>query len=93
MWIDILDACRDISKPERQKQIRKDLPMFLFSGSRCTVGLEGKGFRKLLNAYSQAGLYRIQYILYPDGRHEMLNEINRDEVYRDVQQWLEAQLS
>ncbi|MEC7987044.1 MAG: alpha/beta hydrolase [Myxococcota bacterium] len=93
MWIDLLDAYEEIAIPKRQEQIRKDLPLFLFSGSRCSVGLEGKGLRNLLNAYSQAGLYRVQYIIYPGGRHEMLNETNREEVYRDVIQWLDSQLS
>ncbi len=93
MWIDLLDAYEEIAIPARQRKIRKDLPIFLFSGSRCTVGLEGKGLRNLLNAYSHAGLYRVQYVIYPEGRHEMINEINRDEVYRDVLQWLDGQLS
>jgi len=90
LWLDLLNGIDEINKPERQKQIRSDLPVFIFSGTMCPVGLHGKGIRNLINAYTEAGLYRITYTLYPDGRHEMLNEINKDEVFQDITQWLDS---
>ena len=92
-WLDLLGGINEICKPERQKQVRKDIPIFIFSGTMCPVGLHGKGVRNLINAYTQAGLFHIAYTLYPGGRHEMLNEINKKEVYKDVLRWLNEQLS
>ena len=40
-------------------------------------------------SFSSEGVKDVTVRLYPEGRHEMLNEINRDEVYRDVLRWLE----
>ena len=51
--------------------------------------MNGKGVRRLVRSYRQLGIKDLTYKLYPDGRHEMLNEINRDEVTTDLLQWLE----
>ena len=91
-WLDMLQGIDEICKPERQKKVRSDLPLFIFGGTMCAVGLYGKGLRNLINAYTQAGLFRLTYCLYPNGRHEMLNEINRQEVYEDNLRWLNEQL-
>ena len=91
-WLDMLGGIDEICKPERQKNVRKDIPLFIISGTMCAVGLFGKGVRNLINAYTQAGLYQIAYALYPGGRHEILNEINKHEVYEDIHNWLCQQL-
>jgi alpha-beta hydrolase superfamily lysophospholipase len=91
-WLDMLNGVDDIAKPERQKLVRNDLPIFIFSGTMCAVGLYGKGIRNLINAYTQAGLFRIEYTLYPGGRHEMLNEINRLDVHNDILRFFDEQL-
>ncbi|UOF90690.1 alpha/beta hydrolase [Fodinisporobacter ferrooxydans] len=80
---------RDIHKSENLKKIPKDLPIYLFSGAKDPVGNCGKGVLQLASAYRTLGLKHVQYKLYPGGRHEMLNEINRDEVTRDVLKWLD----
>ena len=52
-------------------------------------GKNGKGIIKLVNTYKEIGIKDVSYILYKDGRHEMLNEINKDEVIENVVKWLE----
>jgi alpha-beta hydrolase superfamily lysophospholipase len=47
--------------------------------------------RKLVRNYQRLGLKDLTYKLYQDGRHEMLNEINRDEVTKDLLNWLDQQ--
>jgi alpha-beta hydrolase superfamily lysophospholipase len=42
--------------------------------------------------YKELIIKDVQVILYPQGRHEMLNETNRDEVHRDVTKWLDDHL-
>ena len=70
------------------ERIRKDLPVYVFSGERDPVGMQGKGVMKLIENWKAAGMANIEYKLYQDGRYEMLNEINREEVTRDFLQWL-----
>ena len=39
-------------------------------------------------SFVKAGLADVAYKFYPEARHELLNEINRDEVYQDILDWL-----
>ena len=90
LWIDLLDGLVEMSKLERQKTLPSFLPIFIFSGAEDPVGKNTKGVRNLLEAYTAAGLKSITYTFYPGGRHEMLNEINKMEVYKDIVDWLQS---
>ena len=69
-----------------------DTPVYLFSGDQDPVGAMGEGVRKVYGFFQDAGVKDVTMKLYPGGRHEMLNEINRDEVYQDVLSWLEGRM-
>ncbi|WP_437318430.1 lysophospholipase [Sorangium sp. So ce385] len=92
LWIDLLDALVEIARPERQARIPKELPVYVFSGSRDPVGGPLRGVTQMIEAYRAAGLRRVTQRIYPGGRHEMLNEINREEVVRDLLAWLDAEV-
>jgi alpha-beta hydrolase superfamily lysophospholipase len=69
------------------------LPVLLLSGQRDPVGgVEASQVNALAELIRQRGL-RVQQHVYPDARHEIFNEINRDEVTADLLAWLEAQLA
>ena len=53
------------------------------------MGDYGKGVERAYKAFCKAGLYDVLMRLYPGGRHEMLNEENKYQVYRDILAWLE----
>lgn len=72
------------------QSIPKDLPLLLFSGDHDPVGGMGEGVKKVAEDFRQAGLQRVTLKLYEGGRHEMFNELNRDEVYADLLEWLNA---
>jgi alpha-beta hydrolase superfamily lysophospholipase len=76
---------------ERMKRIPTSMPILLLSGEMDPVGAYGKGPRLLLQLLGQAGLKQVELKLYPEGRHEMLNELNRDEVTADIIHWLNRQ--
>ena len=65
-----------------------DLPLLLISGDKDPVGNYGKGVRQVAENYRRAGLHHVECKLYPGARHEVLNEINREQVYRDVLSFL-----
>jgi len=85
---DLLAGIREINKKENIQRIPKDFPIYLFAGDKDPVGANGKGVEQVADAYRQAGISDVSCKLYPEGRHEMLNEINRKEVYQDVITWL-----
>jgi alpha-beta hydrolase superfamily lysophospholipase len=66
--------------------------MLVFSGEKDPVGKNTKSVMQLLHIYSDLGIKDITYHFYKDGRHESLNEINRDAVTKDVIVWLNKQV-
>ena len=81
---------KDSFSKENLKQLPKDIPVYAFAGDKDPVGLQGKGFLQLVQNWENAGVKNITYKLYKDGRHEMLNEINRQEVMQDLVSWIKS---
>jgi alpha-beta hydrolase superfamily lysophospholipase len=85
---DLVGALSDLASPALAARIPKSLPIYVFSGARDPVGAKLQG---LLDVYRAAGL-DVTAKIYPEARHETLNEINRDEVTRDLISWLDGRL-
>jgi alpha-beta hydrolase superfamily lysophospholipase len=64
------------------------LPIYLFSGNHDPVGKMGKGVQKSYELYRECGVQDVTIKLYNNGRHEMFHEVNRQEVFKDVIEWL-----
>lgn len=92
MFLDMADGVKYIADGENLKKMDPSTPVYLFSGALDPVGQKGAGVRQVYNLFKRAGCADLTMKLYPDGRHEMLNEINRKEVYQDVLTWLENHL-
>jgi alpha-beta hydrolase superfamily lysophospholipase len=85
--IDVLDALPHVTSRKSLAAIRKDVPIYVFSGERDPVGANIKGLIQDLKA---AGFTELTTRIYPGARHETLNELNRDEVTRDFIAWLDG---
>ena|SRR5215831_1919438 len=83
-----LGAAGKLSDPANFRKIRKDLPVYLFSGSEDPVGEQLAGVAVLIQRYRDAGISGISHDFYPGGRHEMLNEVNRKEVRERLMRWI-----
>lgn len=70
------------------KLIRKDLPILIISGDADPVGNYGKGTTKLYKNLKKQGVNDLTFKLYKDARHELLNEINKEEVVNDILEWI-----
>jgi alpha-beta hydrolase superfamily lysophospholipase len=68
--------------------IPQNIPVYAFGGSKDPVGLEGKGFLQLIKNWKATGVKDITYHLYENGRHEMMNEVNKDEVLGNLLQFI-----
>lgn len=85
---DMFRGLKRLTDTSELRKIPQALPLLLFSGDHDPVGGMGEGVRKVAEEFRQAGLANVTLKLYPDGRHEMFNELNREEVYADLAAWL-----
>ena len=74
---------------DQLRKMDEDLPVLFISGEMDPVGDFGKGVKKAVNAFYASGMENVECILYPEARHELTNELNREEVFQDVLEWLE----
>lgn len=72
--------------------IRKDLPILIVSGEEDPVGCYGKGVEQVYESLIAEGVTDVSRKLYPDMRHEILNEIGREDVYADILDFLLSQI-
>ena len=78
----------EMSNPTGLKGIRDDLPVLLLAGDADPLNRGLTGLHRLRELWTEAGVRRIDALYYAEGRHEMLNEVNRDQVTQDVIGWL-----
>lgn len=81
-----------LADESRLSLMHKGLPVYLLSGARDPVGQMGDGVKKVAQSLQKAGVQPVQVKLYPDARHELFNELNREEVLADLAAWLEDAL-
>lgn len=81
-----------IQNPANLKRMKKDLPVHFIAGMEDPVGGYGAGVRKAVEMFIRSGMKSVSLKLYPGCRHEILNELNKDEVYADVAAWIGSKL-
>ena len=91
LWIDLLGGLKAIASDNALGRIRSELPLLLTGGAKDPVGGR-QGITDLALHYSKSGHTCVSSKIYDDGRHEMFNEVNRDEFTADVLNWIEEQL-
>jgi len=79
--------------PAALAQIRKDLLIYIFAGDKDPINHDLEWLKPLAERYRAAGIENVSEKYYPEGRHEMLNETNRDEVMRDLAGWLQKTIT
>lgn len=89
---DMMKGICFIEQPENLAAMRKDLPVFFIAGGDDPVGPYGKGVEKCAQMFQKAGMTDVKTRIYPLCRHEILNEINREEVYGDVLKWINSKI-
>ncbi len=92
LWIDLLGGLQQISKASNLAQIDPGLPI-LVMGGECDPVSAGKRLNSLADALRDAGCQHLQLTVYPQARHEVFNETNRDAVTADVLAWLDQALT
>ena len=85
---ELFRGLKRLTREEELKSIRSDLPVLFISGEKDPVGAMGEGVRKVADGFRRAGIRNITLRLYPECRHELFNELNRQEVYQDLADWI-----
>ncbi len=89
---DLFTLIQKVVRRQDIEKIPKGLPILLVSGADDPVGEMGKGVRRAEEGLEKAGLHP-EMKLYEGGRHEILNETNKPEVYADILSWLDSHIS
>ena len=92
LYRDMMGGIRFVTDQKNIDTMNKDTPVYFMSGDKDPVGDYGKGVERAYKAFCKAGLRDVFMHLYPDGRHEMLNELNRQQVCQDVLDWINLRL-
>jgi len=92
LWLEFLHGFEKMYDSKNEEKIPNDLPVHFISGSLCPIGNKTKGVQAIINRYNKNGMKDVTYKFYEDARHEIFNEINRDEVFKDVINWLDSHL-
>ncbi|MEE2732672.1 MAG: lysophospholipase [Pseudomonadota bacterium] len=94
LWQDFLGGLDTLTRLRNLQNIPNDLPFYLLSGERDPLSYHSNqhGIHKLANHLRSAGQSDVSVKLYEEGRHEIFNELNRDEVVADLVQWLDSRV-
>ena len=87
-YTDLLHGILDVNDFSNLLKMDKTKPILLFAGDMDPVGNYGKGPIEVAEKLKRAGVQDVEVKIYPEGRHEMLNEINKDEVYKLITNWI-----
>lgn len=90
---DMMKGIHFIERKENLSKMRGDLPIFFIAGGDDPVGNYGKGVRQTAEVFKKVGMQDVSVKIYPLYRHEILNEINKEDVYNDIIKWLNLRLS
>ena len=90
---DMMEGIAYIQREENLARMGKALPVLFIAGGDDPVGSYGAGVRTAAEAFRKAGMERVDVRIYPLCRHELLNEINREEIMDDVSRWIDGVLA
>lgn len=85
---DLVMLSTECNSDEWFDNYRTDLPTLIISGEKDPVGEQGKGVMEIFKKLEEHGVSDLSFKLYSDCRHELLNELNKDEVMEDILCWI-----
>ena len=89
-YYQMFEGMKVLTRKDSIARIPKELPILFVSGEDDPVGAFGKGVIKVYEKYKSAGIHNLSIHLYKGDRHEILNEVNRKDVYEDLRRWIES---
>ena len=93
LFREMLSGLATVGSAREISRMSKDIPIILMSGDADPVGGWGVQVAKVYSLLVRAGCRDVAYKFYPGARHEILNETNKAEVYKDILDWLCAKIA
>lgn len=90
---DMFTLLKSVTALTWYKELNPDKPVLLVCGEMDPVGNYGKGVTETFNGIKAAGVKDVSIKIYENCRHEILNELNRADVYADLAAWSESKLN
>lgn len=91
-YYQMFEGMKVLTKKNAMDKIPGSLPVLFVSGAEDPVGSNGEGVARVFRKYERAGIQDVKMKLYPQSRHEILNESNREQVYEDLYQWMDDRI-
>lgn len=91
-FVNLLEGTGKIWNKSNEQKIPHDLPIFFIAGEQDQLAMANNSMNKLIKRYKSYGISDIEQKIYPNRRHETLNETNKEEVYEDIANWVDKHL-
>ena len=92
-FADLLGGILDLQKNAEMKNIPHDLSFLFFTGERDAVNSNSRGVWKMIDFYERHGFRDLEAIFYPDCRHDLKLELNREMIFADMVTWLQSKIN
>ena len=86
----LLRTVEEVIDPRRAARMPRDLPVLILSGDADPVGENGKGVRQFEKMLKKIGMRKVTCKLYPENRHELINDLDKQEVFQDIRRWCDT---
>ena len=83
----------DIYQEEGYQVKNSGLPILFLAGEKDPVIMNTSKWREAQEFLKKIGYQNITNKLYPDMRHELLNELNKEQVYEDILHFAQKSIS
>lgn len=87
-FYDLVSGVAKVNNHRSNRNIPRELPMYFIAGDKDPVGNYSKGVLQAADMYKKIGNNDVTVQLYKNSRHEILNELNKEEVIKNVINWL-----
>lgn len=77
----------EVVDSRRAAKMPKNLPVLILSGDEDPVGNNGKGVRRFEAMLRKIGMKKVTCIIYPGNRHELIHDLDKEQVFQDIQNW------
>lgn len=92
LFRDMMGGLEYIGRQRNIERMKKDMPVLFISGDKDPVGENGRGVLRVYHSFVRSGMTDVTLKLYTECRHELLNELNREQVKNDVLTWITSKM-
>ncbi len=90
---DLATGLKFIRKKKNLKKMDKSLPVLFAAGDKDPVGAQGKGVRQVYGIFEKVGMTDTEIVLFENDRHEILNELDKENVYKKFLEFIECKIA